>query len=167
MPASGKTTLARRLAAELRVPCLCKDDVKEALFDELGMTDRDGSRRYSDASFAVLLRLARTLLAAGLPCLLEGNWRPEHASPLSAAAAGAARVAQILCRCAPAERARRFVGRVRHPGHLDALESREEPGQTAAAGFVFLDLPGPCWAYDSDSPSAYAELLDDLKSWRL
>ena len=38
-PASGKTTLARRLAAELAVPCLCKDDVKEALFDVLGVAD--------------------------------------------------------------------------------------------------------------------------------
>ncbi len=31
-PASGKTTLAHRLAAELTVPILSKDDIKEALF---------------------------------------------------------------------------------------------------------------------------------------
>src|ERR1700759_2711367 len=83
-PASGKTTLARRLGRQLGVSCLCKDDVKEALFDVLGVADRSGSRRQSDASFAALLRLAQTQLEAGLSCIVEGNWRPEHAGGLVA-----------------------------------------------------------------------------------
>ncbi|HWS64347.1 MAG TPA: AAA family ATPase [Steroidobacteraceae bacterium] len=61
-PASGKTTLARRLAAELTVPILSKDDIKEALFDVLGFADRERSRRLSDACFAAQLRMAETQL---------------------------------------------------------------------------------------------------------
>ena len=119
-PASGKTTLARRLAAELSLTLLCKDDVKEAMFDILGAGDRRHSRHLSDASFAVLLRLARAQLEAGLSCLLEGNWRPEHADGVRAAAgASYARVAQVWCSARPEELERRFLARRRHPGHLD------------------------------------------------
>lgn len=32
-PGSGKSTLATRLAAELELPLVAKDDVKEALFE--------------------------------------------------------------------------------------------------------------------------------------
>ena len=55
-PASGKTSLARRLAAELTVPILSKNDIKEALFDVLGFADRERSRRLSDACFAAQKR---------------------------------------------------------------------------------------------------------------
>jgi predicted kinase len=167
-PASGKTTLARRLAAELRVPCLCKDDVKEALFEILGVCDRDGSRRYSDASFAAQLRLAKTQLQAGLSCLLEANWRGEHApAVLGIAGSTGARLAQILCRCEPGERVRRFTSRVRHPGHLDASVDPAEHARAAEQAAPFLELPGPRWVYDSDSGAAYGTLLARLNSWRL
>src|SRR5277367_904766 len=81
-PASGKTTLARRLAVDLALPTLSKDDVKEALFDLPGRGDREWSRLLSEASFAALVRLARTQLTAGLSCILEGNWRAAHAASL-------------------------------------------------------------------------------------
>ncbi|MGH8284210.1 MAG: AAA family ATPase [Steroidobacteraceae bacterium] len=51
LPASGKTTLARGLAARHRVPLLAKDLVKEPLLDALGAEDALASRRLSDASF--------------------------------------------------------------------------------------------------------------------
>ena len=35
MPAAGKTTFAKYLSEELRIPLVCKDRVKEILFDEL------------------------------------------------------------------------------------------------------------------------------------
>jgi predicted kinase len=44
-PASGKTTLARAIADDLRLPLLSKDAVKEVLFDALGSGDRAWSLR--------------------------------------------------------------------------------------------------------------------------
>lgn len=166
-PASGKTTLARRLSVDLPLPCLCKDDIKEALLDVLGSKDREWSRRLSEASFAALAGLAGTQLAAGQSCILEGNWRAAHALRLSGILADhGARAAQICCRAEPQEIVRRFTSRERHPGHLDALLAVEfdEGGLPPAE---FLDLSGPRWIYCSDSPAAYAELLQSLKSWRL
>lgn len=167
-PASGKTTLARRLAAEFRVPCLCKDDVKEALFDVLGVTDRAHSKQLSDASFAALLRVARSQLEAGLSCIVEGNWRTEHAAGvLQLLSAVGARGAQVGCRANPLEIVRRFTSRMRHAGHLDAALPRDELQRCSGVAPPFLDLMGPRWVYDSDDPASYGELVRAVKTWRV
>ncbi len=167
-PASGKTTLARRLAADFELDCLCKDDIKEALFEVLGLGDREWSRLLSEASFAALTRLARAQLAIGRSCILEGNWRATHTRALGAVLAEeGARAAQICCCADPVEIARRFSSRKRHPGHLDHVLSQEELHWAALGSPAFLELDGPRWAYRSDSPEAYLELHRALNNWRL
>lgn len=42
LPAAGKTTLARALARELRLPVFSLDAIKEALYDAPGAADRTG-----------------------------------------------------------------------------------------------------------------------------
>jgi predicted kinase len=51
-PAAGKTTLARQIARALRLPVICKDTLKESLFDHLGAGDRAQSQRlgYADTT---------------------------------------------------------------------------------------------------------------------
>jgi predicted kinase len=166
-PASGKTTLAQRLGRDLHIPILGKDDVKEALFDALGCGDREWSRRLSDASFAALMRFAQSQTAAGLSCIVEGNWRAAHALGLldlmNSQRVGSV---QIECRAAPAELARRFAARTRHPGHLDGVLSGELGlGKPAAA--AFLDLPGVRLVYGSGAADGYPELLRALNSHRM
>lgn len=167
-PASGKTTLALRLSRDLALPCLCKDDVKEALFDVLGCPDRERSRLFSEASFGAVARLARRQLAAGQPCIIEGNWRHMHVPLLSELMQSTqARAAQIWCSADAREIVRRFTSRHRHPGHLDALMPGAELAAAAALAPEFLDLPGPRLIYHSEAPTAYLELLERLQSWRL
>lgn len=167
-PASGKTTLARRLARELGQPYVSKDDVKEGLFEALGTGDRSWSRRLSEASFAAAVRLAGAQLSLGLSCILEGNWRAAHAGALGAViAAAGADARQIWCLAEPEEIARRFASRRRHPGHLDALLGATEIEQAAREAPAFIDLPGTRRIFPSDRPAAYGELLMDLQSERL
>jgi predicted kinase len=161
-PASGKTTLARRLARDRSLPCLCKDDVKEALFDAVGMGDRDWSRRLSEASFAVLARLACAQLALGRSLILEGNWRSVHV-PLFEPVLERARVRQIWCQAAPAEIVRRFTERRRHSGHLDAQMPLDELEKAVSLGPSFLDLPGERQVYASDDHHAYQRLIRGLE----
>jgi hypothetical protein len=152
----------------LQLPCFCKDDVKEALFDVLGSKDREWSRLLSDASFAALARLAQAELAADRPCIVEGNWRAAHALLLRGILTGqGTRAAQIWCSAEPQEIVRRFTLRRRHAGHLDDLLPRSELDAAAAQPPEFMDLAGPRWVYRSDSAAAYAELLRALNSWRL
>jgi predicted kinase len=83
LPGTGKTTLARKLAARYRLPLIGKDTIKEPLLDVLGAHDAAQSRKLSDASFAVLFAIARELSTAGSDLMLEGNFRlGEHEEPL-------------------------------------------------------------------------------------
>jgi catechol 2,3-dioxygenase-like lactoylglutathione lyase family enzyme/predicted kinase len=129
-PGTGKTTIGRRLAADLRVPYLSKDDLKEQLFDQLGWRDRAWSRRLGRACVALLWQLADHELAAGRSVLLECNFTPAHATEdvLALQARYALRPVQINCYADGAVLYERFKQReqsgTRHPGHvgLDALD---------------------------------------------
>ncbi len=167
-PASGKTGLALRLAAELSLPVLCKDDVKEALFDVLGAADRAGSRRFSEAALASVLCIARTQLGAGTSCMIEGNFTHNHAAALrEILGESGACAAQILCTVPLPELERRFTARIRHPGHLDQAVSGPDLRLMAEQQSSFLDLPGGRWMYESAESAAYSALLRDLKFRRL
>ena len=56
--ASGKTTLARVLAAELSLPLLTKDTIKAALTNVLDVSDTAAARRVGRAAVTVLLAVA-------------------------------------------------------------------------------------------------------------
>jgi predicted kinase len=164
-PASGKTTLARRLGVQWSMPVLCKDDVKEALFEALGQGDRAWSRRLSEASFTTLVHLAERQLSLGQSCIVEGNWRAVNAPALERLLRPrAARAMQIWCRAEPAEIVRRFTARTRHAGHLDALMPAEELERSAREAPAFLELEGPRFVFHSDVPESFDALLCALKS---
>jgi predicted kinase len=168
LPATGKTTLARTLAARYRLPLVAKDLIKEPLLDVLGAADAAQSRRLSDASFAILFAVARELHAAGTDMLLEGNFRPgEHEQVLRASVPvwthgqPQARFAQVLCRVDEVERVSRLSRRrddpERHAGHRDGDLALGAP---AAGGDAFLDLPSAQFVYDGANDGNVLTALD-------
>jgi predicted kinase len=173
LPGTGKSTLARALASRYRIPILAKDTIKEPLLDLIGATDRAGSRRLSDASFAILFALARACLGADTDLILEGNFRPgEHEQALAATDGPSVLIAQVLCRATQTVRIARLKARAddpsRHPGHHDAISANYAPPPTND----FLALPGERFVFDSDARSAadvdstrLQALLDALDHW--
>jgi predicted kinase len=168
LPGTGKTTLARSLAARYRLPLIAKDLIKEPLFDTLRASDATQSRRLSDASFAVLFAVARELHEAGADMLLEGNFRPgEHEQVLResltvwASANAIARFAQVLCRVDESERLSRLARRrsdpARHAGHRD---SDLVVAPLAARGDAFLDLPSAQFVHDGADDRNVLAALD-------
>jgi predicted kinase len=156
-PATGKSTLAAHLAQTFALPLLAKDAIKEALFDTLGDAALTDSRRLSDASFAVLFRLARLSVDASASVLLEGNFRPtEHLAPLRESLRGA-RILQIACSASEATRATRLAARrhdaERHPLHADAALI----GGAVALGA--MDLDGERLMYDSERGTTERDAL--------
>lgn len=132
-PGAGKTTIARELAQRLRLALITKDDIKEALGDALGVSDRERSRQLGVAAYAVMWRLARRTLESGTGVVLEANfYRGFSDGPLAELATLATGVV-VLCRAdAPVRRRRYEERRDRHPVHTDAVilehEWRDDDG---------------------------------------
>jgi predicted kinase len=126
-PCTGKTTLARRLAAELRLPLMCKDTIKETLFEVLGVTDRAWSKRLGGASMEVLYTFVEAQLAAGQGCVAEGNFDVTYSTPVFQRLMSLYphTNVQVNCTADPTILRERFRRRSlsgeRHPGHQDHL----------------------------------------------
>jgi predicted kinase len=166
-PCTGKTTLARRLAADLRLPLMCKDTIKEVLFEVLGVSDRTWSKRLGGASMEVLYTFVEAQLASGQGCVAEGNFDVTFSTPVFRRLAREYPhlYIQVNCVADPAVLAERFCRRSlsgeRHPGHQDHLprDPRMDspiPGRTSpldigghvieldTSDFARLDYKGLC-----------------------
>jgi predicted kinase len=115
-PGSGKSTLAAALAAELGLPLLAKDTIKEGLLETIGAADVDASQHLGAASVTVLLAMARDNGCG----VLESTWRRSLATGELQNLPG--RVIEVFCACPPEVARQRFAERAptRHPGHFDA-----------------------------------------------
>jgi predicted kinase len=142
--ASGKSSIARELAAEMGLAVLALDDLKEGLFDSLGVPKDDAeSERLDNAANQHNDRLGRRIIESGVGLVVEGNfWRGRAALTLGPLVARS-RPAIVHCQIAPAAMVKRIKKRVegkkpRHPGHTDGeadrefLESLEDPAAFAA-----------------------------------
>jgi predicted kinase len=182
LPGTGKSTLARALAARYRIPLLAKDTVKEPLLDEIGATDRAGSRRLSNASFAILFGLARECLAAGTDVILEGNFRPgEHERAVQELISGAAllpahpsrvappppppppsqppaapgvHLAQVLCRSPEPTRVARLKARATDATRHPGHRDAEFANDAPQPTDDFLALAGERFVFETDARSA-------------
>jgi shikimate kinase len=124
LPASGKTTLAARLAEILGLPLFDKDDILEALFERAGAVDAAARQRLSRMSDDVLRRIA----VASRGAVIVSHWRHERAggtsgTPVAWLKALSATLIEVHCICPAAIAERRFRARQRHPSHNDAARS--------------------------------------------
>ena len=117
LPGSGKTTVARGLAAALRLPLFSKDTIKEALMATLGAKDPTTSRRRGAASVAALLDVA---IENGRG-VLESAWQRSLALEDLRRLPGPC--AEVFCRCDEEVARDRVRSRAedRHPGHFDLV----------------------------------------------
>lgn len=143
-PASGKSTLAPALAAELDLPLLAKDVIKDALVGALsdveGAPDLPRSRELGRVAVHVLLAVARGVGYG----VLESVWHDHARAPLAALPGP---VVEVFCRLDPAVRAARFDARSagRGAGYLDRERTAAERwnpqvGNPVAAGWPVLEV---------------------------
>lgn len=140
LPGSGKTTVGRRLAQDLGLPMLDKDDILEALFDGLGVGDAEWRNRLSRTADEVLRRLADQTSGA----VLTSFWRHprvtgESGTPTDWLSSLSGKVVEVYCVCPPEIAAERFAARKRHDGHLD----RNKRSDDVLTNFVELAARGP------------------------
>jgi len=160
-PGSGKTELARPLAAELGLPLFSKDIIKEALFDELGTGDRLWARRLGRASITTLYRLAAQSPAAVLEAVFHREAAISDLKELGKP------LIEVHCRCEPDLALARFDERAtsdRHPGHLDVRQPRNKLAELVQDGTTPLGLGGPLLPVDTEAPVDVGEVARWVRS---
>ncbi len=131
LPASGKTTLARYLATTLDLPLISRDDIKEGLFDTMGIGDREWSRKIGAASYLMMYTVLRELMRSGAIAIVESNFKPEIDSPKVGQIIedSRCRAIQVVCTASAGVLRSRFASRAtsgdRHKGHRDELNMQE------------------------------------------
>lgn len=139
MPATGKSTVAKKLKEHFGYPILEKDEIKEALFDTIGYRNLPEKRQLDRAATAVLMQTAEGLLKSGCSLILVNNFE----SAMSGQVQGmidrcGCRTVMMFLDGDPDILHARYVERdsqkVRHPGHTFIDRYPPEPGDV-------LDLP--------------------------
>jgi predicted kinase len=153
-PASGKTTLARRLADDLQLPLVAKDALKEALADALGPpVDVAASVRLGTAAYAILYLQATELLQAERGVIVESNFRRGLSEIELQPLLGRWVACLVHCRARDdvllARYAERFARGERHPAHLDAERDAALRADLAAGTFEPLELAIPSVVVDT------------------
>ncbi|WP_457029573.1 AAA family ATPase [Kitasatospora sp. P5_F3] len=156
LPAAGKSTLARALASELRLPLFSKDSIKETLADQLtpgtGTTPREWSTALGRAASETLW----TLLAhAPDGAVLESPWPADtrRFAVAGLARAGVQQVQEVWCDAPLAVLRRRYAERAaeRHPVHLEDPADAEERWEQWSRAAQPLGL-GPVHRVDTTRP---------------
>lgn len=124
-PAAGKSTLAKWLSQELKIPLVSKDSIREELFDRLGWKDREWAQLLGKASVDMMFYFARTELAVGHSIIMDNSFYPPISNPRFQALKEQYRAQsiQIVCDSDRETLFQRFKSRAdsgnRHPGHGD------------------------------------------------
>lgn len=163
IPATGKTTIARAIGAQLRLPVLSLDSVKEALFEELG--SRDGDREYGRALGRASMLAIWSVVADFPPdaAVVVEAWfrKPPHDVVLRGLErAGIERWVEVWCHAAPDVLAARYAARTRHPGHPPASYATELADLAGVARPMAI---APCLTVDATDFASVE--FDEIGCW--
>lgn len=170
-PGVGKSTLSKRLAADLQLPLMIKDTLKEFLFDELGYGTIAQSTLLGRASITMLYDLAAAYLQNGNSIMLENAFYKTYATKDLQALADKydARIIEVYCSTSEQIRKQRFTDRIldgsRHPGHGEITDALEYMQNANLSEYDPLEL-GPVMQFDTTTydDKAYNRLLKAIQS---
>jgi predicted kinase len=171
-PAAGKSTLARWLSQELKLPLVSKDSIREELFDRLGWKDRKWAQELGIASVDMMFYFARAELEVGHSIIMDNSFYPPVSKPRFQALKEQynAESIQIVCDSDRETLFQRFKARAvsgtRHPGHGDYDVLKELYVNLVDNSSPILEIGGAVIEIDTTDfvKVDYQEILKQVKS---
>lgn len=168
-PASGKSTLGKEIAAELGIPFLSKDALKEEMYDSLGKIERTISRRLGETSMRLMYTVAKKILDAGLGVVIEANFYHGVSEKDLSKLIAVSDAVMVHCTAPEEVLKQRYIQRAksgeRHPVHDDANRADELSKDLDKGIYDPLDLGIPLILVDASdgfNPSV-AEIVSRLR----
>jgi predicted kinase len=168
--ATGKSTMAKRLADQTKIVRVSMDEIKENLFDVVGYRDRAWSQEIGRVAFPVFKGVIEMYLERGesviadavFICLDDVEWIERFASDYNV------ELVQVWMTADPRVCRERFVGRAsgeRHPGHNDELEHVIEEFDRRFFNKTFIPLPLDAKTKIVDTTDFDAVDHDEILNW--
>jgi predicted kinase len=160
-PGVGKSTLAKSLCERYKLVFLQKDGLKESLFDSLGYSDREWSKKLGIASYRLMSMMLESMLSANANVLIESNFKPQFDNPIfkEIQKRHSFDSIQIHCHADHELVIARFRQRVdagaRHPGHADQANLEEHEKAIRNWDAMPLDLEGEVLRADMNDFAAF------------
>jgi predicted kinase len=164
LPASGKTTLAAKIAREIHFEHLDKDTFLDALFDREECRTAEQRQELSRSADEMFRARAMSKTQA----VLSSWWRhptavSESGTPVDWLRQAGTNLVEVYCECPAGVAVNRFTARRRHPKHLDALRTPEALlalfAQAERQGPIFPDLAVVCDTRSEMSVGRFEELV--------
>jgi predicted kinase len=170
-PAAGKSTVAKWLSQELKLPFVSKDSIREELFDRLGWEDRKWAQELGKASVDMMFYFAKAELEVGHSIIMDNSFYPSVSNPRFQALKERyhAESIQIVCDSDRETLFQRFRSRAhsgdRHPGHGDQEVLKELYANLANSSSSMLEIGGAVIEVDTTDFAKvdYQEILKQVK----
>jgi len=152
---AGKTILAKKIAERIKLPFITRDGIKELLFDDLGWSDREWSKKLGVASYSILHYFLDSIMPSGNSFIVESNFKAEFETQemLERIKKYNYLPIQVMCQCDGQILFERFKKRSesgeRHPGHCDNSNYDEFKEILLKGKFEPMDIGGEIVIFDS------------------
>ena len=170
-PAAGKSTLAKWLSQQLKLPLVSKDSIREELFDRLGWKDRKWAQELGKASVDIMFYFAGAELEVGHSIIMDNAFYPPVSNPRFQTLKEKynAESVQIVCDSDRETLFQRFKSRAdsgnRHPGHGDDDVLDELYANLADNSSTALDIGGTVIEVDTTDFAKvdYLKILEQVR----